>query len=74
MSIAWVLSQGGEFFLLVGARTRERLSESLEALKLALGEEDLARIEQAVPPRSRCRRTLSRRANGIAATEHLHLF
>ena len=33
----------------VGARRRERLSESLAAVDLGLGENDLAAIEAAVP-------------------------
>jgi aryl-alcohol dehydrogenase-like predicted oxidoreductase len=34
---------------LVGARRRDRLSESLDAAALVLGPEALARIEEAVP-------------------------
>jgi diketogulonate reductase-like aldo/keto reductase len=34
---------------LVGARSRQRLQESLSALDLTLTEEEMARIEQAVP-------------------------
>ncbi len=48
-AIAWVLSRGDDVVPLVGARTRAQLRESLAALDLALGPEDLARIERAVP-------------------------
>ncbi|MDG4860923.1 aldo/keto reductase [Streptomyces sp. T-3] len=48
-AIAWVLSRGEDIVPLVGARTRERLSEALGALDVTLDEADLAAIEQAVP-------------------------
>ncbi len=48
-AIAWVLAQGEDVVPLVGARTRERLSEALGALEVTLGPEDLAAIEKAVP-------------------------
>jgi aryl-alcohol dehydrogenase-like predicted oxidoreductase len=50
VAIAWVLSRGDDIVALVGARTRERLSEALGALDLELTEADLAAIESAVPP------------------------
>src|SRR6185436_13692971 len=49
LAIAWVLSRGEDIIPLVGARTPARLRESLGALDLALGPDELARIEQAVP-------------------------
>ncbi|MGW2930773.1 aldo/keto reductase [Streptomyces sp. NPDC001156] len=49
LAIAWVLSRGGDIVPLVGARTRERLSEALGALDVTLDEADLAAIEAAVP-------------------------
>ncbi len=48
-AIAWALSRGDDIVPLVGARTRERLAEALGALELALGQDDLARLEDAVP-------------------------
>ncbi|MFF7854137.1 aldo/keto reductase [Streptomyces sp. NPDC007904] len=48
-AIAWVLSRGEDIVPLVGARTRERLTESLGALDVVLDEADLAAIERAVP-------------------------
>jgi aryl-alcohol dehydrogenase-like predicted oxidoreductase len=50
VAIAWVLARGDDIVPLIGARTRERLDEALGALKLNLSDEDLKRIEQAVPP------------------------
>jgi aryl-alcohol dehydrogenase-like predicted oxidoreductase len=50
IAIAWVLSRGEEIVPLIGARRRDRLAEALGALELSLGEEDLERIERAVPP------------------------
>jgi aryl-alcohol dehydrogenase-like predicted oxidoreductase len=47
--IAWVLAQGEDIVPLIGARSRERLAESLGALDVVLDGEDLAAIEEAVP-------------------------
>ncbi len=49
VAIAWVLAQGEEIVPLIGARRRDRLEESLGALELELTDDDLERIEQAVP-------------------------
>jgi aryl-alcohol dehydrogenase-like predicted oxidoreductase len=52
VAIAWVLSRGADIIPLIGARKRERLAESLGALKLRLSSDDLAAIEKAVPKNS----------------------
>ncbi len=49
VAIAWVAARGEDVVPLVGARRRERLHEALDALGLVLGDEDLRRIEEAVP-------------------------
>ncbi len=49
VAIAWVLSRGDDIVALVGARTRERLSEALGALELDLSDADLAELERAIP-------------------------
>jgi aryl-alcohol dehydrogenase-like predicted oxidoreductase len=49
IAIAWVLARGDDIVPLVGARTRERLTEALGALEVALSDDDLAAIERAVP-------------------------
>jgi aryl-alcohol dehydrogenase-like predicted oxidoreductase len=49
LAIAWVLSRGEDVVPLVGARTRERLAESLGAVDVDLTHDDLARIEEAIP-------------------------
>ena len=49
VAIAWVGAQGDDIAPLVGARTRERLAESLGALDVELTGEQLAAIESAVP-------------------------
>jgi aryl-alcohol dehydrogenase-like predicted oxidoreductase len=49
VAIAWVLSRGEDIVPLIGARTRERLTEALGTLELDLSDADLARIEQAMP-------------------------
>jgi aryl-alcohol dehydrogenase-like predicted oxidoreductase len=50
LAIAWVLSRGEDIVPLVGARSRERLMEALQAQDINLTEDELQRIEQAVPP------------------------
>lgn len=50
LAIAWVLARGDAIVPLVGARRRDRLAEALGALALDLTADDLAQIEQAVPP------------------------
>lgn len=52
LAIAWVAAQGEDIVPLVGARTRERLAEALPAIGVNLTADDLAGIEQAVPPGS----------------------
>jgi aryl-alcohol dehydrogenase-like predicted oxidoreductase len=52
LAIAWVLSRGDGIVPLVGARSRERLEEATVALDLKLSDEDLSRIEAAIPPGS----------------------
>ncbi|MFD7588087.1 aldo/keto reductase [Kitasatospora sp. NPDC059811] len=49
VAIAWVASRGEDVVPLVGARRRDRLTEALGALDVALTAADLAAIEAAVP-------------------------
>jgi aryl-alcohol dehydrogenase-like predicted oxidoreductase len=49
LAIAWALSRGGDVVPLVGARRRDRLAEAIGALSTALSNDDVARIERAVP-------------------------
>jgi aryl-alcohol dehydrogenase-like predicted oxidoreductase len=48
-AIAWVASRGDDIVPVVGARTRERLTETLGAANVTLTTEQLAAIEAAVP-------------------------
>ena len=48
-AIAWVAAQGSDIVPLIGARRRERLSESLDALDEPLSTDALATLERAVP-------------------------
>jgi aryl-alcohol dehydrogenase-like predicted oxidoreductase len=50
LAIAWVLGGDELIVPLIGARTRERLDEAFGALDIELTDDDLARIEEAVPP------------------------
>ena len=49
LAIAWVAARGDDIVPLIGARRRNRLSEALGALDVALTAEDLAAIEAAIP-------------------------
>ncbi|MDJ0931337.1 aldo/keto reductase [Breoghania sp.] len=48
-AIAWVAAQGEDIVPLVGSRRQDQLAEALGSLDVALSDEDLAAIEQAVP-------------------------
>jgi aryl-alcohol dehydrogenase-like predicted oxidoreductase len=48
-AIAWVASRGRDIVPLIGARTRTRLAEALCAVDVALTDDQLARLEAAVP-------------------------
>ncbi|MGW1894690.1 aldo/keto reductase [Streptomyces sp. NPDC002004] len=49
VAIAWVAAQGEDIVPLVGARRRDRLTETLGAERLMLSDDDHAAIEQAIP-------------------------
>jgi aryl-alcohol dehydrogenase-like predicted oxidoreductase len=49
VAIGWALTRGSDIVPLIGARRRDRLTESLAALELILTPDDLARIERAIP-------------------------
>jgi aryl-alcohol dehydrogenase-like predicted oxidoreductase len=48
-AIAWVVSRGDDIVPVVGARTRERLTETLGAASVTLTDAQLAAIEAAMP-------------------------
>lgn len=49
VAIAWVLAKGASIVLIIGARTRKQLAESLGALELKISSADVAKIEAAIP-------------------------
>jgi aryl-alcohol dehydrogenase-like predicted oxidoreductase len=49
IAIAWVLSRGEDIVPLIGARSRDRLTEAIGALEVELTDEDLATLDRAVP-------------------------
>ncbi|GGH73148.1 aryl-alcohol dehydrogenase-like predicted oxidoreductase [Pullulanibacillus pueri] len=49
LAIAWVLAQGEDIIPLIGARKRSQLEDATDALNIQLSQEDLERIEQAIP-------------------------
>jgi len=48
-AIAWVSSRGGDVVPLIGAKTRRRLTEALGGVGVSLDDDQLARIETAMP-------------------------
>lgn len=48
-AIAWVSSRGGDIVPLIGAKTRRRLTEALGAVGVSLDDDQLVRIEAAMP-------------------------
>jgi aryl-alcohol dehydrogenase-like predicted oxidoreductase len=50
LAIAWVLAKSPSIVPVIGARTRVQLEESLGALRVTLSADEIADIEQAVPP------------------------
>jgi aryl-alcohol dehydrogenase-like predicted oxidoreductase len=50
VAIAWVMAQGNDIVPLVGARRRDRLTESLGALDVTLSPADLKALADAIPP------------------------
>jgi aryl-alcohol dehydrogenase-like predicted oxidoreductase len=49
IAVAWVLSQGQDIFPLVGAKTREQLTDAVGALSVKLSKDDLTYLDQAFP-------------------------
>ena len=50
LAIAWVLARGRRIVPVIGARTRQQLSESLAAVRVKLSAAEMARIEENIPP------------------------
>ena len=50
LALAWVRSRGDDILPVMGARKREQLKETLDALDLKLSADELARIDAAVSP------------------------
>ena len=48
--LAWLLAQGDEIIPIPGTKRRSYLEENLGALDIRLGPDDLARIDEAMPP------------------------
>jgi len=50
LALAWLLAQGEDVFPIPGTKRRSYLEENVEALSISLTKEDLARINEAMPP------------------------
>jgi aryl-alcohol dehydrogenase-like predicted oxidoreductase len=48
--LAWLLAQGSDLIPIPGTKRKDRLEENLGALGVGLGEGDVRRISEAVPP------------------------
>ena len=49
LALAWLLYQGGDIVPIPGTKRRERLEENAAAADVTLADEDLRRIEEAIP-------------------------
>lgn len=49
LCIAWVMSRGEDIVPVIGSRTRKQLQEALAAIEISLTQEELTKIEEAVP-------------------------
>jgi aryl-alcohol dehydrogenase-like predicted oxidoreductase len=49
LAIAWVLARGKSIVPLIGARTRAQLDESLRAIEIVLGADEIRALEEAIP-------------------------
>jgi len=49
LAIAWVLAKDSTIVPVIGARTRRQLEESLAALEIQLTNEEISRLEEAIP-------------------------
>ncbi|GIW53116.1 MAG: oxidoreductase [Gemmatimonadales bacterium] len=52
LAIAWLLAQGPDIVPIPGTKRRVYLEENAKAVEIRLSAEDLARIEEAIPPGS----------------------
>jgi aryl-alcohol dehydrogenase-like predicted oxidoreductase len=50
LAFAWVLAKGNSIVPILGAKTRAQLADSLEAIHVSLTTDEMARLEEAVPP------------------------
>jgi aryl-alcohol dehydrogenase-like predicted oxidoreductase len=50
LALAWLLAQGEDIFPIPGTKRRSYLEENVEALSISLTKDDLARIDEAMPP------------------------
>ena len=50
LALAWLLSQGNDIIPMVGTTRREHLDENMESIGIQFTAEDLARINQELPP------------------------
>ena len=50
LALAWLLAQGEDILPIPGTKHRSYLEENVEALSITLSKDDLARINEAMPP------------------------
>jgi aryl-alcohol dehydrogenase-like predicted oxidoreductase len=49
LALAWVLAQGDDLAPIPGTKRRSYLEDNVAATEIALGEEDLRRLDEAAP-------------------------
>jgi aryl-alcohol dehydrogenase-like predicted oxidoreductase len=50
LALAWLLSRGGDIVPIPGTRRHKYLMENIEAVQVSMSEEEITRIESAMPP------------------------
>jgi aryl-alcohol dehydrogenase-like predicted oxidoreductase len=50
LALAWVLAQGDNIIPIPGTKRRTYLDQNIEALDISLGKEELARLDEILPP------------------------
>ena len=50
LALAWLMAQGNDIFPIPSSKTRPHLEENLKALEVRLTQDDLARMDEIMPP------------------------
>ena len=50
LALAWLMAQGKDIIPIPGAKSRKHLEENFRAIEIELTPEDLARLDEIMPP------------------------